>query len=315
MGTVRRKLDTLYQDIRLINTWGLRLGAYRVFLDCFTAEQREKSSYLKNLITTRQKLIEKKIEKYYPDNTSDLEAQFSIQDQKTISRDCPIWVLWWQGIDNAPPIVKSCVDSIIEKRGNHPVIILNKDNISRYINLPDYVCNKLNEGKMTITHFSDILRFALLYEHGGVWMDATIYLSRHFDDEIYGQPLFTIKSDKPDGRKWSSFFWASSEKSQCIGTLLQYFYNYWKHEDGLIDYFLINSIIAVTYQKNEAFKKALDAVPSSNSDVMKMFEQLNSTYESLHVNDDTYINKLSYKRNWAKYTPQGELTVYGSLID
>ena len=32
--------------------------------------------------------------------------------QESISNDCPIWVLWWQGLESAPLIVQRCVESI-----------------------------------------------------------------------------------------------------------------------------------------------------------------------------------------------------------
>ncbi len=38
-------------------------------------------------------------------------------------KDC-IWICWWQGIDQAPSIVKKCVDSIRKHAGNHKVIII-----------------------------------------------------------------------------------------------------------------------------------------------------------------------------------------------
>lgn len=310
MGTVKRKIDALYQDTRLLRTWGLELGASRLFLDCFTAEQRQKSSILQEIGNKRQELVEEKIEKYYPD----IGHAVTTASEAGIARDCPIWVFWWQGLDNAPQLVKVCVDSIYKNSGEHPVNIIDKDNISSYIDLPDYVTEKLKAGKMTITHFSDILRFALLYKYGGIWMDATIYISRSFDDEIYENPLFTIKAKNPSGRKWTSFFWAASPGNRNIGMIRDFFYMYWEQEEGLIDYFLINSIISVAYKRNDEFKKALDAIPPSNEDVMAMFTQLNQAYNTLQISSDTYINKLSYKRNWLEKTPKGEMTVYGALV-
>ena len=32
--------------------------------------------------------------------------------QESISNYCPIWVLWWQGLESAPLIVQRCVESI-----------------------------------------------------------------------------------------------------------------------------------------------------------------------------------------------------------
>lgn len=37
--------------------------------------------------------------------------------QESISNECPIWVLWWQGLENAPLIVQRCVESIKRNGG------------------------------------------------------------------------------------------------------------------------------------------------------------------------------------------------------
>lgn len=66
----------------------------------------------------------------YSHSCSDIEEK--------ISADCPIWVMWWQGEENMPPIVKRCVASIRANSGQHPVNVLSRDNYSDYIQLPPH---------------------------------------------------------------------------------------------------------------------------------------------------------------------------------
>ena len=35
-----------------------------------------------------------------------------------------IWICWWQGLDNAPEIVKACVASIERNAGDNEIIII-----------------------------------------------------------------------------------------------------------------------------------------------------------------------------------------------
>ena len=56
--------------------------------------------------------------------------------EKNIPEDSPIWVMWYQGIKFAPPLVQACVSSIIKNRAKHPVYILDKYNLEKYIKLP-----------------------------------------------------------------------------------------------------------------------------------------------------------------------------------
>lgn len=46
---------------------------------------------------------------------------------------------------------------------------------------------------MLSAHFSDIVRENLLYKYGGIWMDATIYMTSPFPDTIYNYDYYTIK--------------------------------------------------------------------------------------------------------------------------
>ena len=41
-----------------------------------------------------------------------------------------IWILWWQGKENAPDLVKACIRSTERNAGSAEVIVITKDNIS-----------------------------------------------------------------------------------------------------------------------------------------------------------------------------------------
>lgn len=69
-----------------------------------------------------------------------------------------IWVLWWQGYEDAPDIAKACISSIKKNAGSHPVVLLDRYNYKQYITLPDYVVEKFEKGRMSITHFSNMIR-------------------------------------------------------------------------------------------------------------------------------------------------------------
>jgi hypothetical protein len=91
-----------------------------------------------------------------------------------------------------PPIVQSCFQSLCSHAGNHLVHLITQENISKYVTIPDYILRKVQEGKISFTHFSDILRMCLLYEHGGLWIDATVYVSQPIPEKVFQEPLFTV---------------------------------------------------------------------------------------------------------------------------
>lgn len=102
------------------------------------------------------------------------------------------FVLWWQGEDNAPEVVKACINSI-KKNHNGKVIVLSESNYSKYSNIPEYIVRKMEQGKMSLTHFSDILRYNLLYNWGGAWIDATCLLTKPIPERCYANEYFSLK--------------------------------------------------------------------------------------------------------------------------
>ena len=103
--------------------------------------------------------------------------QYLIKNEKNIPDDSPIWIMWFQGINNAPHIIKACIQSILINRAKHPVIFLDKSNIKKYLELPEYILSKFEDRLFTITHFSDIVRMALLSKFGGYWIDSTYLIT------------------------------------------------------------------------------------------------------------------------------------------
>ena len=47
-----------------------------------------------------------------------------------------IWVCWWQGLDNAPDIVKACIKTIKANSEGAEVILITDDNYKNYISFP-----------------------------------------------------------------------------------------------------------------------------------------------------------------------------------
>lgn len=42
-----------------------------------------------------------------------------------------IWMCWWQGEENAPEIVRACIDSVRRNAGGHEVVVITDENLSR----------------------------------------------------------------------------------------------------------------------------------------------------------------------------------------
>ena len=97
--------------------------------------------------------------------------------REIIGSNSNIWVCWWQGEEKMPDVVKICYRSIKIMSGKHPVVLITDYNCKDYVKLPQFIWDKYAAGVISRTHLSDILRFYLLKEYGGIWMDITNFIT------------------------------------------------------------------------------------------------------------------------------------------
>ncbi|MBQ3653015.1 MAG: hypothetical protein II954_01205, partial [Synergistaceae bacterium] len=73
------------------------------------------------------------------------------------------------------------------------IITLDKDNLSDYITLPDYINRKHEQGIIDNTKYSNLVRLQLLIEHGGTWIDSTVFCTGRKSEGIMHLPLFVFR--------------------------------------------------------------------------------------------------------------------------
>lgn len=223
------------------------------------------------------------------------------QPSGIIAEDAPIWVCWLQGEENMPFLCKKCLESIRKHSVKHPVKLITFDNYTQYVNIPEYILEKVGKS-ISFTHFSDILRANLLADHGGLWLDATIYLTQ--DLSSYDLPFFSLKQDYPDNKRtvndwmWTGFFMGGVKGNLMHCYLRDFFNEYWKKERHLIEYLLIDYIMLTGYRNIPAIKRMVDAVPYSCQDLYAISRMLYEPYDANKLNraiKNTYAFKLKWK--------------------
>ena len=113
-----------------------------------------------------------------------------------------IWILWLQGFEDAPYIVKKCLNSW-EKHNSDTweIVRLTEENIGHYIDLETLVPD-LKSKTVSNASYSDLIRIELLSKFGGLWVDATAYCSKPLDSWLVnhisdGFFAFQLASDRP----------------------------------------------------------------------------------------------------------------------
>lgn len=278
----------------------------RMFHMNYFIKQYEKYKY-KQII----KLLDKKYGK---------EVEAIISESHTHCRICendPIWIFWWQGENSMRPIVKSCYESVLKNASNHPVILITKENIHNYMDIQSYINDKIGN-KITLTHFSDILREHLLYVYGGIWMDATIYMTAPFPKEMYEYEYYSIKGAFEEW-DWTGFFQASGKGNLLAKSANHLFDCYWKEHDSLITYLLIDCFLEVSRRHSKEIEEMVACLPEKNDDLFLLNDiYLDRPYNDIDMVDlkkKSNLHKLSYKKEHKTKTKRGEETFYAWLIN
>lgn len=268
----------------------------------------------KKILYLKHKSIENYIIKKYWNIISDAKTEMSNSTNNTI------WILWWQGKEKMPITVRKCYESVIKNSPNCKVILLTKDNFNKYVNISDYILTKFYEGKMTATHFSDILRMNILNQKGGAWLDATIFLSGNISNDYFNKEFFTAKFtnneiENVSMARWTGFLMFGKSNFILFHYASRLFDEYWKSENHLIDYFLIDYIIDIIYKKT-SFKEYIDCLSNNNENIhylsRHLYDDFNS-YDYVSFMKKNLIHKLSWK-NTPNYIDDNMNTLWYKII-
>lgn len=239
----------------------------------------------------------------------------------SVYADC-IWICWWQGLQNAPNIVKRCVESIQKNAGNHRVIIITEDNYRDYIDVPNWVEEKKKAGIITRTNYSDLLRLSLLAKHGGMWLDSTFFCANESLEDYFNLPVWSIK--RPDYRHssvaqgyFAGYSLACNEENRyAFSVMRDLFLHYWETNEKMVDYLLIDYMIVLAQKIVPSISVAFKNIPSNNPNCDELLKVLERPYDEQLWNKlkkDTKLFKLTWKANYPVEV-DGKTTFYGKLI-
>ena len=236
--------------------------------------------------------------------------------EKVSRENYRLYFCWLGGEETLPPVVQCCYNSLKTNAGDYKICFIDEKNFSDYVELPDYILKKFREGKISPAHFSDIIRVNLLEKYGGLWIDATILvtepLEKHqelFDLLFYTQKICQTKDMQNEFMKnsncyvsyarWATFLLGSSILHNPLFVFAKDFYNeYWKEFDGVVDYFLMDYMIDIAYEKIPFVKAEMDAVPINNPEIHTLVNRLVEKYSDYpyeKILKDTFLHKLTYK--------------------
>lgn len=228
----------------------------------------------------------------------------------------PIWVYWKQGLDQAPPIVRSCIHSI-KKNADTEVIVITDNNVDQYVKFPLYIMKKLYKGTMSTAAFSDLLRFSLLEHYGGTWIDSTVYLTDKLPEYITKNDLFAYQDSFGlinNPALMSVWLLHSIPNNEVIRECRNIAFAYWKSQNYVVEYLLPYIIFTMVLKE---YPESFSNIPYANSDYTHLLlEHINEKYNKKKVNhilNLSSVHKLSYKLKNETYLNKENL--YHRIVD
>ena len=182
---------------------------------------------------------------------------------------------------------------------------------------------KMQSEKISITHFSDYLRVTLLSKYGGLWIDGSIFVQNKIPEEVFSHPIWTLRNPGKDTQNISNWDWTVGvlggwRGNTLFGAVAELLSCYWKDHDVPADYYVMDYMMKLVYNKSNAVQEWIQAVPPSNEQFYYLQDHANlwmetETYQQ-EMNSRTWLYKISWKGQYQLQTSQGQETVYARWL-
>ena len=263
--------------------------------------------------------------------TNKIETE-QINPKKTFNNEKIIWQFWGQGWDfeKLPDVVKISYKSVEKYKKDYEIIHLDMNNINDYLEIPAYILKKVENKKMGFAHFTDIIRLALLYNYGGVWIDATILLTDYLPQEYFEMDYFMFQRDdnlenKKDWEDYDDFYFSwnnemkvrvlnsiifAKKNNEIIKTLLDMLLIFWEHNDLVPNYFFFQVLyteLIENYYKKKQCKIVSDTL---THELIRVWFDKFSQEKLDEITKRNNVHKLTYKIDSGKRDTRGTFLDY-----
>ncbi|MDE7409596.1 MAG: capsular polysaccharide synthesis protein [Muribaculaceae bacterium] len=193
---------------------------------------------------------------------------FAPEDMDMTPEPEKAYTIWFQGEHQAPDLVKACFRSM-RRHLKQELVVLDQKSLFEMISLPDYIMEKWKAGKIPHTQFSDICRVELLYRHGGVWLDATDYVTAPIPQYIMDEDFFLFMAGEKIRGSYAmiqSCFIRGKKGNPLLDIWRQAIYAYWKEENSKINYFVHHLLLKLAVENNVIAASNFSKMPKIDQD-------------------------------------------------
>lgn len=177
-----------------------------------------------------------------------------------------IWLLWFQGWDNAPWLVRQVAESWEINNPSWNIEYVTIDSLPNYVCDIDYIYDETK--KIEPQAKSDIIRLSLLKNHGGIWADATMLCMQPLDiwvEEAVGPAGLWMYHGNGGGMHCkdgpASWFIVSEKNSLIINKWKNACDEYWKNRINNDNYFWLDGLFRNLFETDIEFKNKWNLAP------------------------------------------------------
>lgn len=170
-----------------------------------------------------------------------------------------IWTFWGSGWSDAPIVVRKCLRTWHQHHPDWVIHELTDHNLSDFINLNEIIPD-IEDKVLPYEALTDIIRIALLYKYGGVWVDSTLYCNQSLNTwlpDALRNGFFAFSNPGPD-RMISSWFLSALPNNYIVEIFYHRIRSYWKDRSERDHYFWLHYLFAELYKSDAKFKQEWD---------------------------------------------------------
>lgn len=298
-----------------------KIALYTLLNLIYFNEHLQNDWIYKHITLKKHKLILDYIKKEMASTIEDYKDKKEINSYKQEKNI--IWICWLQGLENAPDIVKLCINSIKENSNGSEVVILTKENIPSYITLPEVIIEKYNKGLITHANYSDILRFNLLAKHGGLWLDATILATETIPKEVFNYPFYSLrwhekKSPYVQNYKYHMFVVGGFKNGKMVSFIADMITKYLSSHEVLPDYYFIDYCAKIALEMFPDIYEEMEKIPFTSERLYEMVSLLSFPFDQENyskLSKEVTLSKLNWHFQYKERDVSGKKTYYGYLKD
>ena len=193
------------------------------------------------------------------------------------------------------------------------IVVLDEKNLFNYVSLPDYIVKKWKNKTITNTHFSDIIRLNILNLHGGLWLDATTYLTGPLRKYITENDFFVYRNGWFNEEMINMGSWLIYSKPNNILLLENeaMLFEYWKKHNYLKQYFLLHIFFRMIAEKYPNEWKKVPYYNQIDQHILAM--EMNQSYCEERFNQIKEISPIHKLTNKTENLAFEENSYYSKL--